>query len=405
MNTTFKIEKKFIRELRKRLVDAEKRPFGVSLPAERKSKIQSLPSFSELEQIVSTVFWASLLTEEGRQLRFRVGYSPPMHVAHLGLGFDLLQTKKFNLEELRRLAPAVVPPDGEICVYKDPIYSDLRILGLQAMSFLGLTFEVLDPGRIVVKYKLGQKVAEITGSEGAFIDGSLGREGTGLLSTFEKSTSSLVVDNLLSILYEKMTCEILKRIRLLGHGGTLIFVPDERSWLKSVEKPIAYNCNPRFNGLSNIETDLTSLLIGVLVPGSSTKTINEQIEEAMRELAGKRYGSAIADTARFVAYLTGVDGATVLSMNHDVIGFGVKIKEKQRKNEISVSRVSPLEGQAAEDLPLVDAFRGKRHLSAARFVSENPRAMALVVSQDGGITCITMTTSGLRAFRGFEVLI
>jgi DNA integrity scanning protein DisA with diadenylate cyclase activity len=55
-------------------------------------------------------------------------------------------------------------------------------------------------------------------------------------------------------------------------------------------------------------------------------------------------------------------------------------------------------------------FRGKRHLSAARFVINNSRSIAFVVSQDGGITAFAIgkdKSNGknkLLAYKELEVL-
>jgi hypothetical protein len=84
--------------------------------------------------------------------------------------------------------------------------------------------------------------------------------------------------------------------------------------------------------------------------------------------------------------VTAVDGAAVMTAGHELLAFGAKIA--RRKGHAQVERVTvtePIEG----DLPAVvdpSALGGTRHLSAVQFVQDQPKAVALVASQDGRFT-------------------
>jgi DNA integrity scanning protein DisA with diadenylate cyclase activity len=82
-----------------------------------------------------------------------------------------------------------------------------------------------------------------------------------------------------------------------------------------------------------------------------------------------------------------VDGATVVSRELDLIGFGAKIKyDPKSDNPQIVYKIDPLEGEGAITAKTMNELGGMRHQSAANFVSEYKEAIALVVSEDGNVT-------------------
>lgn len=404
----FKLDRKTLKKLHQKLISIDKEYFG------NKTKISAqannlIPNINQLEEIISVMFWASTQLEEGRQLRFRVIYSPYSGFEHLELRFDFDSLKLWDVEEVRRLAPAVMPPNGAICVY--PLsYSkeDLYIQGLSATTFVSVTFEVVEPARLIVSYPLSSKVVEITGQKTGFINEDWNRRGIKLLSTYESEEKNQTVKNMLSFLYSNMTTEILNRIRLLRHGGTIVFVQDDNLWKKSIEKPIAYSCQNRYNGIRHIENALNKELQEVVNESIEDKIKDRKITEiATRKMASPLYKAFIGDAARNVAYLTAVDGATILSKNFDVLAFGTKIKEMQRgRKSETVTKIIPYESsKIPTSSSLIHEFRGKRHLSTARFVMNNPNSVAFTVSQDGGITGFVIEDEKLFAYTGLELLI
>src|SRR5205085_10646029 len=94
MAMSSKLDKIFIKKLHKRLVETEKRFF----PSD--PELKRVPSPEHLEEIISTILWASTKFEEGRPLRFSVTYTDPFPVEHLALTFDI-PLKGWDVEELR----------------------------------------------------------------------------------------------------------------------------------------------------------------------------------------------------------------------------------------------------------------------------------------------------------------
>jgi hypothetical protein len=91
-------------------------------------------------------------------------------------------------------------------------------------------------------------------------------------------------------------------------------------------------------------------------------------------------------TIDWVAGLTAVDGAVVITDRYEVLGFGAKIARRHGWSQVEQVRATePIKG-AAPALVHPEELGGTRHLSAAQFVHDQRDAIALVASQDGRFT-------------------
>ena len=139
-----------------------------------------------------------------------------------------------------------------------------------------------------------------------------------------------------------------------------------------------------------------------------------KMKVGMELLADLRLNVFLWDAARNIAFLSSVDGATVLTSKFEVIGFGEKIKmPKSGGRSRKVKELFPLESDVIpHEVSVNQAFRGTRHASAANFAFDNPGSRVFVVSQDGGITGFEKVdldedhpSARLLAYRGLELLI
>jgi hypothetical protein len=253
---------------------------------------------------------------------------------------------------------------------------------------------------------LDSTIAEIAGTRAGFISTDWNNKGQRMMAPKQLFPSGTLGDAL-SYFSIHVTQQILGRIRLLGHGGTIVFVQDDLAWRNSVDQPIFYECNQILNEFERIfEPYKKSLATKVGGTAQETKT------EALRLIASPEYQRFIGDAARSIAYMSAVDGATVLNSKFAALAFGVKLTPPKRKAKSTavemVTTVLPFEGVPASDVPIDEAFRGTRHLSAARFVLNNPKAVAFVISQDGGITGLIMdagSTTKLLSIKSLELLL
>jgi hypothetical protein len=91
---------------------------------------------------------------------------------------------------------------------------------------------------------------------------------------------------------------------------------------------------------------------------------------------------AIFEMAHLVSALAGVDGAVVLTKRCEVLGFGGEITG-DLPDVTTVLRAVDLEAVLREP-EVVDAM-GTRHRSAYRLCARFHEALAIVISQDGGV--------------------
>ena len=96
---------------------------------------------------------------------------------------------------------------------------------------------------------------------------------------------------------------------------------------------------------------------------------------------------AIFEMSQLIAALTEVDGAVVMTKRFELLGFGAEIAG-DLPDVRQVSRALDLEAKDTVREPLT--ADGTRHRSAYRLCSRLPEALALVVSQDGGVRFVAM---------------
>ncbi|QKG56320.1 DNA integrity scanning protein DisA nucleotide-binding domain protein [Hymenobacter sp. BRD128] len=84
----------------------------------------------------------------------------------------------------------------------------------------------------------------------------------------------------------------------------------------------------------------------------------------------------------YIAGMTAVDGALVLTQQIDIVGFGVEIQATQVPLS-SVYRALNVEGTSFQAVPADHG--GTRHRAAYRLCLAAPECLAIVVSQDGNV--------------------
>jgi len=152
-------------------------------------------------------------------------------------------------------------------------------------------------------------------------------------------------------------------IRAHGRGGALLVVPQgTEGWRESILWPVPYAVSPPFTELA----------------------------ELMRQAAGERSNRSWQESLRrsveVIAGLTAVDGATLITDQHELLAFGAKIRPRDGGAHVEqVIMTEPVIGATAAVVnPL--HLGGTRHLSAAQFVQDQRDSLALVASQDGRFT-------------------
>jgi hypothetical protein len=387
-----------------------------------------LPDGSVLEQVISTCYQASLMKEEERPVIFRLimrdhRLFPPDDGPPTGLHrLQFSGMRRFNEHELRRLALAAdfyraligidVPSDTGVQIW-GIVYSGIRWLqpltgGTKAIPPLpsSLVIHVTGPGRIAVS--IGpEMIATLNG-------GQISSQPPDIFSAswFKESFSSVGSDietvheitragsekpwarldpEFGMILGTQVARRIVSLIRNSHHGGMLVYLPTEMCRdLSAVTSHISLKYEVleeqprhRFRTLLLTIMDTFAELHGE--PENSEKVVGwqEYVNSKSEEMT--LLDEAFFDLAHFIAALSAIDGAVVMSKHLDIVGFGGVISGDLDEAE-TVTHALDIEGLHTRR-ELVEQV-GTRHRAAYRLCREIRDALAIVISQDGNVRLV-----------------
>jgi len=377
-----------------------------------------LPEPAQLEEILSVCYQASLLREEGRPVTFRVAFGAPDLFATAGgppAGLRRLvfqESRPFDQHELRRLAPAASFSRSLIGAIVKP--NDARIWGVihsgaqwlqsvrggreteQAIPPV-LIVAVAGPGRVLVSFGT-TTIAGLT--HGTLVSRGMDVFQAPWLEDFlapaaqvssvhgdghqQSHEAIAAVDaRFASVLASHVLRRILATVRGAQHGGMLIIVPEHRAkevlgdrrYIRLKYPFMDEEPRRRIGTLATaIMTELATLSCGKAV-GWHEYQSSDSAQLIARD-------EALFEAAQLIADLTRVDGAAVMTTRLDVLGFGGEIAG----NLPEVPRVARARDLAGRDRESVRTDRvGTRHRSAYRLCHVLRDALAIVVSQDGGL--------------------
>jgi hypothetical protein len=167
--------------------------------------------------------------------------------------------------------------------------------------------------------------------------------------------------------------KIAVAMRAHSHGGILLVIPDTNTtWVNSIDMG-----KFRFSPYEKFKTDLVNR------------------DEAVRQFASGRIAhdfhspfERMVQSIKSIAQFTAVDGATLITPDRVLLGFGAKIKpmKKRADERYELVIVDPFYGSHPESKNLSELPWGTRHKSAARFVFDQPGTVAIVASADGRLS-------------------
>jgi hypothetical protein len=180
---------------------------------------------------------------------------------------------------------------------------------------------------------------------------------------------------------------MLATIRAAEHGGTVILIPRHRaSELLSDGRHmrVKYGFDdeePR----RRIATLVAAMMQEMARHASMGATIGWDSYQSSAAAQVAEIDEALFEVAQLLADLTRVDGTVLITDSLEVLGFGVEIAGELPEVAM-VARARDLDGN---DREWVRTDRvGTRHRSAYRLCQALHDALALVVSQDGGLRFI-----------------
>jgi hypothetical protein len=398
--------------------------FMERLHAEGIDSTVQFPEQAVLEQVISVCYHASLLREEERPITFRLiigdpeifptDEGPPAGLQPL----IFAKTRPFNEYELQRLGPAADFSRILVGVHFDQekmpqiwgiINSGVRWMqevhgGRKTCPPLPScpVIYVTGPGQISVS--IGPKViASLNGGQinypslnifaAQWLTESLAsvRSEMQALHAVAKAESekpwATLDPEFGKIVAQQVMRRIISVIRSSRHGGMLIYLPAEMIPKLVVENrylSIKYQfreneSRQRFRTLMLRIMNTSAELLRDANDPEKVIGWEDYVSCQREEIA--LLDEAIFELAHFIASLSAIDGAVVMT-KHDLLGFGGVILVDIDKVQ-TVARALDIEGELIET-ELSEGV-GTRHRAAYRLCHELHDAFAIVISQDGTV--------------------
>jgi len=393
-------------------------------------KIAPLPSDDILQTIIEVCYHASFLTEESRKIGFRVVLENVDSLKNLRNEFSLIkfsERRKFSISEIMRLAPATDLQKMFIGI--EQVGNELEIWGILDISSSWWDFthgesssgfpppncfsvSAIEPGNLTISRGMMNILSLRNGKmerplSGVFYNGPI--------SDFFKLSYKQFYDEICKELKVKkydsdghdndypyrvfvdFIDRIIFNIRNKHHGGAILFVKDD---LNLTDIRLTDRVNVKYGSVYDKSWNLLKKDLILhrkyydLYFSFEKKPINDK---SFRELShidseiedNKR---AIKDSIKLISSLSGVDGAIIMTDKLRLLCFGGEVKVDSPTLK-EIKRAENISGEKGSNIP-IESF-GTRHRSAFRFCSSYEDAMAIVISQDGGVKAVKRVGSEL----------
>lgn len=386
----------------------------------------TFPSEEVLQKLFDVIYHVSFLTEESRKLAVRLAFLPTedCHADILNLHKSPVafsSPRPFTPPEIMRLAPALDPTQSMIAVAPSKS-GDLEIWGLlhvgEDWSRLTsghqtaartppccLTFSSFSPGSITAT-SAGMILMRMSG--GRFLDAPLRSFAQGHIGRFLQSGAEKLHRDALAKLNstnfstkpdeetvpQRMFYGVFENLVRFAaahhHGASFVVVSDNDNALKQADKFITLKYPIKS---PELWPDLVNGCVAyrkyfdLLFSSDGTNIFQKQTATAadLKQLDSWRLVRESAHTKtlefeQFVASLTCVDGAVVLTTGLKVLGFGGEIVSTDSELK-EVKEAQNAEATETQTKP-INSF-GTRHRSAFRLCDKFEDCIIFVVSQDG----------------------
>ncbi|MDY7225738.1 putative sensor domain DACNV-containing protein [Hyalangium rubrum] len=352
------------------------------------------PSSEVLEQLVETMLFASMATEEGRIEPVGVVFAEAKDDFEAGPRermWDLMTLRvprAFTVPEVTKLASICDIPRSFLAVVR--VGGELKILGVATPGVRLFLSEdrlvrVLAPrtGTVVVYRGPSETVRYERGtiyvSPPPYLGTAQRRREEQMTSIARDLLSSKTRHSPLRIFTE--CSQLVAGMSQRGHGGIIaILGPDDDpapliEGSRELAQPIRFGAAIREhqdledeeNPLAHAERAIhlgTEILLAL--PGEQSRS--ERVADRLDQLRQQ------------IVRLATVDGAVVMSHSLDVLAFGVKLPA----GHDAAPEVCSVNANGELGARWPSERHGTRHRAAAAFASMFPKGLALIVSQDGG---------------------
>jgi hypothetical protein len=198
---------------------------------------------------------------------------------------------------------------------------------------------------------------------------------------------------------------VLQGIQEQRHGATVILLPENGAGQPPsfLNLSMKYLCDyphvwPLMVKKLQLDTACSKFVVDALTEDNSI-ALSRMREYILADSERRETSEQLYDTLDFIASLSWVDGALVLTRRFEVIGFGAEIRATSAK----VSNVRLLSSSAPQDRKTPIQEFGTRHRSAFRFCAENNNAVAFVISRDGGVKAVKRHRGSVSVWTDLDV--
>ncbi len=353
--------------------------------------VAPIPTHREIEALLDVTFLASLLEEEGRRTQFRLAFVGSQGAVNSQLAvFTFRQPVPLTARAIAKLAPAVDPGNSYLGIEADSD-GQLRAWGIihrgldrEHLSPYFLTIATFKTGAFIVEFLARPKLLYSQGQ--ARVHQGVPKNLTDVLRDGARFTGRLAHE------FERITTRMLEH----GHGGTILIIDEGR-------KPSSVDLHPSYTHHGESCDILKNAAEADEKAKSGDASRGEMTEGRFaiwREEQRRRHDEAID----FVAQLTAVDGATIITDSLRLVGFGATIRTGDASDNVTIATGDPLDAGLLKPASLSD-FPGNRHRSAILFCDSQPTglALAIVASRDGDVSLFGRTggATNVIAFRPF----
>lgn len=193
---------------------------------------------------------------------------------------------------------------------------------------------------------------------------------------------------------------ISSSISMEGHGGTLVLLRDSSDRISS-DINLKYNCDSgvlqdAFVEFMNSRHDYCEYL--ALIEDSHPLPDSAVLGA---ELSMTDSFHSLVEVTRFVAGLSGCDGAIVLTDDLSLVGFGGEIKSEFSPN----TEIREVQHEFYQDYSMCDIEQfGMRHRSAIKLASQRSNCNIVAISQDGPATGIRNDKDIVTVKKGMKLV-
>jgi hypothetical protein len=376
------------------------------------------PLTAALDVVLDAAYHASFLQDEDRPVTCRILVIPPGELpAHDGPPTALLplafaSPRRFDEQELRRVSPAASMQRALVGV--DDSRGDVQTWGIiqsgprwlqvaqggrskEPPMPAALLVRIVRPGHLAVSCG-NRPIAELRG--GQLVDYTIDVfQSRWLYDTFADTRAALATEHaahsaapldpqvaaqLGRYVGQQMLKRVMSTMRASHHGGLIIAGPPDCIGERFLATKYALlDAAPR----RRYRTVVLAILETLAERAASTgRTPDPDLYRSDLDPRLVELDEALFEMSHLIAALASVDGAVVVTKRFEILGFGAEIAGGL-PTVTEVRRALDLEADefATE---FVDAV-GTRYRSAYRFCAAVPGAVAIVVSQDGGVRFVT----------------